>query len=162
MKYAILILSLMFFVIGCKEEQAAGETQDPADTNETETPNTQEVDADIQQTNVVTPEFWENFDTDVQVVFYYSKIESSPEKVHAFKEKLLNGSEKYSYDFHEYHTDENMGMVQVDDNVFFNLTEYLWNNNEGFVLLKQGALLHIPASNLGETTFNDEVVPFFQ
>lgn len=162
MKYTVLLLIFAVVAVGCKDDTPTKEGENHPATQLPQEEDQQEPDTEIQQTNVVTPEFWENFKTDVQVVFYYSKIESSPASVISFKEQLLNGSEASSYDFHEYHTDENMGMVQVDENVFFNLTEYLWNNDEGFVLLKKGALKHIPASELSETTFEDQVVPFFE
>lgn len=162
MKYTILILVFAVLLVACKEEPTTEEAKNDVEVNESEVTDTQESETSVEPTNVVTPEFWENFNTDVQIVFYYSKVESSPANVTDFKEQLLNGSEANGYNFHEYHTDENMGMVQVDDNVFFNLTEYLWNNDEGFVLLKKGALQHIPASELSESTFEDQVVPFFQ
>jgi len=160
MKYTIILLFIAFIAASCQEAETTEDATVSTDVQETE--KTQETETEVHQTNVVTPEFWESFDTDVTIVFYYSKIESSPDAVHAFKDELLNGAEANGYEFHEYHTDENMGMVQVDDNIFFNLTEYLWNNEEGFVLLKNGGILHIPSAELGATTFNDKVVPFFQ
>lgn len=160
MKYTTLLFASILFLVSCNDSAPAEEPSTQNQVKEVET--VQETETEIHQTNVVTPEFWDSFETDITIVFYYSKIESSPETVHTFKEKLVNGAVSNGYDFHEYHTDENMGMVQVDDNIFFNLTEYLWNNNEGFVLLKKGALVHVPATELNATTFEDKVVPFFQ
>lgn len=159
MKYTILLLLLAVIAVSCQEAETTEET--PTETQIKEQETTPEVETEVHQTNVVTPEFWNSYETDVLIVFYYSKIESSPDAVHSFKEELLNGDEQYGYEFHEYHTDENMGMVQVDDNIFFNLTEYLWNNEEGFVLLKKGELLHIPSGELTADTYSDQVVPFF-
>ena len=160
MKYIIPFLFIALLVASCQEAENTEEVQTDHEVHGIEP--AQETVADVHQTNVVTPEFWSSFDTDVTIVFYYSKIESSPEEVHGFKQQLINGADAHGYDFHEYHTDENMGMVQVDDNIFFNLTEYLWANDEGFVLLKKGDLVHIPSTELSEGTFEEKVVLFFQ
>lgn len=164
MKYTILALFAVITITGCKGESSSTQ-DDPATQQEVksvEVANESEVTTEITQTNVVTPEFWENFDTDVRVVFFYSKKESSSQLIQNIKKEIIGGEGSLNYVFHEYHTDDNMGMVQVDDNIFFNLTEYLWNSDEGFVLLRKGALLHIPASELnGEEGIGSKVSDFF-
>lgn len=153
--YPLIIIGT-FIWTSCKDQtQPAEETPQEVQVNE------QQPEETSHQSNVVTPEFWDNFDTDVRVVFFYSKKESSPEYIHKIKEEIKAASGNLGYTFHEYHTDENMGMVQVDDDVFFNLTEYLWNSDEGFVLLRKGALLHIPASQLSEEGIGSAVADFF-
>lgn len=159
MKKTILLLILGFFAMSCQEESSAEETNAPNEVNE-KVPVV-EPETEFQQTNVVTPEFWESFETDVRVVFFYSKKESSADLVHQVKEKVIEQEASLNYIFHEYHTDDNMGMVQVDDNVFFNLSEYLWNSDEGFVLLRKGAMLHVPASELPAEGLGSQVADFF-
>jgi hypothetical protein len=144
----------------CQEEPTSMESSEQTEVQETETSNT--TVEDVHQSNVVTPEFWSSFDTDVKMVFFYSKVEGASEQIQVIKQDLLLGETNgIGYEFHEYHTDENMGMVMVDDNIFFNLTEYLWNNEQGFVLLKKGGLLHIPANEVNEQTFVEIIEPFF-
>lgn len=152
-----VIIALTLLMTSCQETQ---EDVTPSE-NQNTTSEAQMVEDKPVQSNVVTPEFWENFDTDVRVVFFYSKKESSPEYIHKIKDEIIAGAEANGYVFHEYHTDENMGMVQVDDEVFFNLTEYLWNSDEGFVLLRQGALQHVPAAELSEEGIGSIVADFF-
>ncbi|MCB9189083.1 MAG: hypothetical protein H6599_07350 [Flavobacteriales bacterium] len=160
MRYTTLLFLSTLFFASCKESESTEETTAHNEVQEVET--VQNVEMEIHQTNVVTPEFWENFDTDVRVVFFYSKKESSSELIQKLKKEIVGGEEALNYVFHEYHTDDNMGMVQVDDNIFFNLTEYLWNNEEGFVLLRKGAILHIPASELNEQDgLGSQVADFF-
>ncbi|CAG5085771.1 hypothetical protein [Parvicella tangerina] len=163
MKNVFIFSLFLLFLVSCQEEATTSEekTQKEIPQNEV-AQNSEETPADFKQTNVVTPEFWDSYDTDVVMIFYYNKKESSGDKIHQVKEEVLNNEESLGYEFHEYYTDENMGMVQVDDNVFFNLTEYLWNNDEGFVLLKKGSLKHIPGAEVNETTFKDAVKPFFE
>lgn len=161
MKHTIPFIFSVLFLIGCQEEATTEETTETVTVEETQ--DIPETIEEVHQSNVVTPEFWEDYETDVRVVFFYSKVENSPPEISSVKKDLLLGEANgEAYEFHEYHTDENMGMVQVDDNVFFNLTEYLWNNEQGFVLLKKGAILHIPAGEVDSDTGVGTIFSFFE
>lgn len=98
------------------------------------------------QHDIVTPEFWTSFDTDLKVVYYYSKIDSMQTNLPKVKEatKIFCNTNNIAY--HEYYTNDNMGLVQLNDSLFFDLTEYLTANSEGFLFLKKGMIENHPGA----------------
>ena len=59
------------------------------------------------QTNVVTPEFWESFNTNLRVVYYYSKLDSLQIHLPLEKEFTKKYCEENNIAYHEYYTNDN-------------------------------------------------------
>jgi hypothetical protein len=115
-----------------------------------------------EQHNVVTPEFWESFETDMKVVYFYSKIDSLQIHLPLEKELAKSYCETNGIAYHEYYTNDNMGLVQLSDTLFFDLTDNLMKNKEGFLLLKKGKLKDLGFDGLNQTILQKELSTFFQ
>ncbi len=115
-----------------------------------------------QQTNVVTPEFWEAFDTDIQAVYFYSKIDSLQIHLPLEKELAKSFCEENGISYHEYYTNDNMGLVQLDDTLFFDLTDHLISNEEGFLFLKHGKMQDVADKSVNESFMDSSLTAFFK
>lgn len=114
-----------------------------------------------KQHNVVTPEFWEAFETDLKVVYFYSKIDSLQIHLPLEKELAKSFCNENNVDYHEYYTNDNMGMVQLGDSLFFDLTENLIANKEGFLLLQKGQMKNLNYEGLTQLKLQQELSDFF-
>ena len=114
------------------------------------------------QSNVVTPEFWESFSTDLKVVYFYSKIDSL--QIHLPLEKELTKSfcETNGIAYHEYYTNDDMGMVQLSDSLFFDLTDHLIASKEGFLFLKPGSIQNHGFEKLSSDKMSELLNAFFE
>lgn len=120
---------------------------------------------DIQvpkQQNVVTPEFWESFDTDLKVVYFYSKIDSLQIHLPLEKELAKSFCLEQNVDYHEYYTNDNMGLVQLGDSLFFDLTDNLMANQEGFLLLQNGQMKDLSYKGVTQEILLEKLTTFFK
>ncbi len=114
-----------------------------------------------KQNNVITPEFWESFETQKKVVYFYSKIDSLQIHLPLEKELAKSYCASNNISYHEYYTNDNMGLVQLDDSLFFDLTDNLTLNKEGFLLLKQGKLKDVSYEGLNQVLLQEQLSSFF-
>lgn len=114
------------------------------------------------QQNVVTPEFWEQFETDLRVVYFYSKIDSLQIHLPLEKELAKSFCDENNIDYHEYYTNDNMGLVQLGDTLFFDLTDNIIANEEGFLLLQKGDLKDLDYSQIDQESLSEELTSFFK
>ena len=146
-KKALLFATVLSVFASCKDNSTEV-TGPPAPVNPPV--NVEDIEVPFQS-NVVTPEFWESFSTDMKVVYFYSKIDSLQIHLPLEKEMTKSFCESNGIAYHEYYTNDNMGMVQLSDTLFFNLTENLIGSKEGFLFLKPGSI-----QNHGFTTLNPD------
>jgi hypothetical protein len=114
------------------------------------------------QQNVVTPEFWGEFETDLRVVYFYSKIDSLQIHLPLEKELAKSFCDENSIDYHEYYTNDNMGLVQLGDTLFFDLTDNIIANEEGFLLLQKGDMKDLDYSQIDQESLSEELTSFFK
>jgi hypothetical protein len=115
-----------------------------------------------KQHNVVTPEFWKSFETDMKVVYFYSKIDSLQIHLPLEKELAKSFCETNDVNYHEYYTNDNMGLVQLGDTMFFDLTNNIIANQEGFLLLKNGQMKDLSYDGLGQIELQEQLNTFFK
>lgn len=115
-----------------------------------------------KQNNVVTPEFWEAFETDLKVVYFYSKIDSLQIHLPLEKELAKSFCNENNIDYHEYYTNDNMGLVQLGDSLFFDLTDNLMANKEGFLLLQKGEINDLNYEGITQLSLQEALTTFFK
>ncbi len=88
--------------------------------------------------NIVTPEFWSSFDSDIQAVVFFASEDSLPmveeELVFSIEENVtLPGVE-----YHQIYSSDSASVVFLNDTLMFDYTEYKNQYAKGYFLLKQG------------------------
>jgi len=90
--------------------------------------------------NVVTPEHWENFDTDIEMAILFYKGDSLVD----FERRVVDGlkEEFSSLEFHEFYSDDNIAQVFINDTLAFDISNFMMEKSYGFVLLKPSVSPH--------------------
>ena len=84
--------------------------------------------------NVVSPEFWENFDTNIEMAILFYKDDSLTQTERTTFSDLRE--EFPSLEFHEFYTDDKIAQVFINDTLAFDITSFLIQNESGLVLIK--------------------------
>ena len=109
--------------------------------------------------NVVTQEFWDQFDTDINGIVYFSKKDSTFEN-HGFT--LSSIQEKADgVTLYKFYTNDNYAQLYLNDSLAFDMTPFLLEYEEGFVLLKPHFIPTFVSSDEDEKRLIDEIVTFF-
>jgi len=119
----------------------------------------QEVEQIEQPSNVVTPEHWENFDTDIELTIMFYKGDSLMD----FERNIVDGlKEEFStLDFHEFYTDDNIAQVFINDTLAFDISNFIMEKSYGFVLLKPGIAPHYEFLDDSLMTLKDNFHEFY-
>ncbi len=133
-------LFLIVIIISCSNPQESEITGPPTPVNP---PVVVEDIVVPKQNNVINISDWEIFETDIKMVFFYSKIDSLQQNQLEEKEICKTFCDANSIVYHEYYTNEDLGMVQLNDTMFFDLTECISSHEEGFLLLKPTVSVNI-------------------
>ena len=84
--------------------------------------------------NVVTPEHWENFDTDIEMAILFYKGDSLLDSERIIVDGLKK--EFSTLEFHEFYSDDKIAQVFINDTLAFDISNFIMEKSFGFVLLK--------------------------
>jgi len=163
MKKLIIAFSALAFV-SCgsseteekKEEVIEEEVVIVTDNNENE------VETTIIKTpsSVVTQEHWEQFQTDIKGVIYFTKTDSTFSEnenlVASIKDKLKGVANYKMY------TNDNYAQLFLNDTLAFDISPFLLEHENGFVLLKPQSIPTYQSVDEDEKVVIENVISFFK
>ncbi len=95
-------------------------------------------------TNLYTPELWKAANIDQNTVYFFSRDEELSEDQEANIKIVREFAEANDINYHGYYTNDDLGLVALNDSLFFNLSLYLKTDPNGLVCLKKNEVKYIP------------------
>lgn len=124
--------------------------------------NENEIDTTTIKTpsSVVTQEHWEHFQTDIKGVIYFTKTDSTFSEnqnlVATIKDKL-KGIANYKM-----YTNDNYAQIFLNDTLAFDISPFLLEHKNGFVLLKPQSIPTYQSVDEDEKVVIENVISFFK
>ena len=95
-------------------------------------------------TNLYTPELWERANIDQNTLYFFSRDEELTQDQEANIKIVREFAEANGINYHGYYTNDDLGLVALNDSLFFNLSIYLKTDPNGLVCLKKNEVKYIP------------------
>ena len=145
-KIIVPILSLLMLSCSAPVEEEKHNIEVKSDSTMMEVyvdsvPEPKEVpNPEAKEPSVVTPEFWENFKTDITAIVFFTKKDTLPSEDEQLVMSVEQNFVKSGLNFYQVLSSDSASMVFLNDTLVFDFTEYKYQFGEGYVLLKPGAM----------------------